>query len=46
MAPTMAGDDTMPIFTASGRISSKTALIWVPTKTGSTSSTPVTPSVF
>ena len=46
MAPTMAGDDTMPIFTASGRISSKTASIWVPTKTGSTSSTPVTPSVF
>ena len=46
MAPTMAGDDTMPIFTASGRMSSKTASIWVPTKTGSTSSTSVTPSVF
>ena len=46
MARTMAGDETMPTFTASGRISSNTASICAPTKAGSTSSTPATPVVF
>ena len=42
----MAADDTMPIFTAAGRMSSNTASICAATKAGSMSSTPVTPSVF
>ena len=36
----------MPIFTASGRMSSNTASIWAPTKAGFTSITPNTPVVF
>ncbi len=46
MASTIPGDDTMPIFTASGRISSNTASIWSRTISGDISWTDRTPIVF
>ena len=45
-ASMMAADDTMPTFTAAGRMSSNTASICAVTNAGSTSSTPNTPVVF
>ena len=42
----ISADDTMPIFTASGRMSEKTASICSETNAAGTSCTPVTPSVF
>ena len=46
MASTMAADDTMPTFTAAGRMSSNTTSICWATNAGSTSRTPKTPVVF
>ena len=42
----MALLETMPIFTASGRMSVNTASSWAATNSGVASSTPVTPRVF
>ena len=42
----MAAEDTMPIFTAAGGMSSNTASICSPTNSGVASSTPRTPVVF
>ena len=46
MASMMAAEDTMPIFTAAGGMSWKTASICAATKLGLASSTALTPQVF
>ena len=46
IASTISGEDTMPIFIASGKISSKIISNWLLTNSGATFTIPVTPVVF